>query len=158
MEKKLSIFVGLFKKVGNNTYIEKYNNIKNSMQENIDLNGMTFYNNLENKKYFLLYVLYFENEESNSCELLGDYIIKNEEEVDSNKAYRVGFFKGVTGSVGFSFKKNLKNGRYELAILGKEIHKNEEIDEIRKKIKSNKNEIDEIGFEILASAPFNVEI
>lgn len=158
LNKELSIFVGLFKKIHNNSYEELYNNIKKSDFDPIELNGMTFYNNLSDKNYFLLYILYYEdNEKNKNFKLLGDAILKSENFYNKENMERIGKLKGVMGKIGFSFRKNLNPGNYELMILTKEVQELKEFEEIRNEIKADKNKIKELNFKISASAPFNVE-
>lgn len=155
MEKRLSIYIGLFKEIGDNFYKEPYNMIKYDQNNNITLNTITFYSNLSNKKYFLLYVLFKDSEEN--FKLLGDYIIKTQEELletNSKDIQKIGFFKGTFNRINYSLKKNLEKGSYELAILGKEFKNEEEISQIREELKLTPVNIK--GFEIFTSASFDV--
>lgn len=155
MNKKLSITINLFKEIGENFYKDKYNLIKYS-NDNIILNSITFYHNLANKNYFLVYLLFKNNE--NDFDLLGDFIIRTESQVQSeftDLPESIGVFDGVFDQIIYQIKKNLPIGKYDLAICAKEIESNSEsiVSEIREDLKSTKNLE---SFELCASVPFDV--
>lgn len=159
MNKKLSITINLFKEIGENFYKDKYNLIKYS-NDNIILNSITFYHNLANKNYFLVYLLFKDNE--TDFDLLGDFIIRTESQVQGEYTNNndelpesIGVFDGVFDQIIYQIKKNLPVGKYDLAICAKEIESNSNsiISKIRKDLINTK---DLTSFELCASVPFNV--
>lgn len=126
-EKKLSIIIKLFKNIDidKQSFSEPYDKISVKNNEKVNLKATTFYHNIENNIFYLVYFLF---DEKNECIPLGDSRILNLNLL--KEKYRTmqkgipserGLISGVWGMINANIDNNLSAGNYEICIFAKKL-------------------------------------
>lgn len=156
---ELSINIQLFRDVDtvNKIYTGSYSHITIFEEQKLmALNPVVFYSDGTDKNYFMTFCL-IENVDNNiKATPLGDFLIFNKEnhmkKYGVSQENHIGIFDGTFGTVATIFYTLLKQGKYEMAVIGKIINTELEIKEIRNDIKIG----DFSKMKVYTSFPFNV--
>lgn len=124
-KKKLSINIRLFKNIEGNKYSESYDKISITKEEKVSLKTVTFYHNIENSIYHLVYYLVDVNQKSipiGHATILNNELLK-EKYRSMNKPWgqERGIIKGVWGEIEATIDEDIPTNNYEICIFAKKI-------------------------------------
>lgn len=173
-EKKLSIIIKLFKNIDveKQSFSEPYDKISIKNNEKVNLKATTFYHNIENQIFYLVYFLF---DEKNKCIPLGDSQILNlnllkekYKTMEKDTPSERGLISGVWGMINANIDNNLSTGNYEICIFAKKLPDTiANLNELEKSIlnekhhilneESRENYLKENNYYIASSAPLYLE-